>query len=539
MYAPFTFFYLLTTLVIYRRYVDHTSVSRVWPIVLALLTVITHQLGFSLAIVFLIPLIVRRQTPADRNWIWASSVATGAFYVAWDTTIERFMRIHMPPTEAAEAVSTLPPVLAPFAKVIGQLAVPPHAFVADLLGSGSLPLLAAALALFAATAGGVAFLHRHERPRVLVVALACVLACALQQINVAVLVLLLYLLVAQRGVEPLTSRGGLALVATIGIWFAAWLAYAYYFTEPNEVAAAGISTHVRQSIRTLLDYPLYNVMWGLFFEMPLASIVAVLGMLWCVDGAARRGPEVQRAFLLYVFVLPLVVSGIVATTFRELRYVMHFDVFFLTFVALGVAHWRDVFAALKLLPSLPVRGAVNASRLGTAAAAVLAFVYVPGPVAAWVNVDREHGQAHGVETLFKLSAYPDYRSPSEYIRANRDAAREPLIALQPREFYTYLRDVDYWLTTHAFETENHAYPRDGRRLDIYIDVPIISTMQEVRAVIDGSPGPVWLLASDALVASRTTLTEDLAEFIEGLDEHVVYTGLDGDMRVYRLERHRY
>jgi hypothetical protein len=355
--------------------------------------------------------------------------------------------------------------------------------------------------------------------------------------NVAVLLLLLYLIVAQRGVQPLTTRGGLTLVVTIAVWFAAWLAYAYYFTEPNEVAATGLSTHLRQSIRTLLDFPLYNVMWGLFFEMPLASIVAVFGMLWCVDGAARRDPDAPRAFLLYVFVLPLVVSGSVATTFRELRYVMHFDVFFLAFIALGIAHWRDVLAALGLLPSSAIRDSVAASRAGALALAALALVYVPGPVAAWVTVNREHGQPRPIERLFKLSAYPDYRSTSEYLRAHRDAAREPLIALQPRELYTYLRDVDYWLTTHAFETQNHAYAAGDRRLDLYVDVPIISTMRELRAVIDGSPGAVWLAAPDSLVASRTTLTEDLATFIEGLDEQIVYTGLDGDMRVYRLEGH--
>ena len=62
-------------------------------------------------------------------------------------------------------------------------------------------------------------------------------------------------------------------------------------------------------------------------------------------------------------------------------------------------------------------------------------------------------------------------------------------------------------------------------------------MRELRAIIDGSPGAVWLVAPDSLVASRTTLTEDLATFIEGLDAQIVYTGLDGDMRVYRLEGH--
>src|SRR5690606_11189764 len=127
----------------------------------------------------------------------------------------------------------------------------------------------------------------------------------------------------------------LALVAAIVLSFAAWLGYAYIFTEPNAVAAAGISTHLRQSIRTLLDFPQYNVMWGFFFEMPLASLAAVLGILWCLDGTARREPDAPRAFLLLAFLLPLLVSGSVGTTYRELRYIMHFDAMFLTFVALG------------------------------------------------------------------------------------------------------------------------------------------------------------------------------------------------------------
>ena len=60
-------------------------------------------------------------------------------------------------------------------------------------------------------------------------------------------------------------------------------------------------------------------------------------------------------------------------------------------------------------------------------------------------------------------------------------------------------------------------------------------MSDLRSVIAGSAGPVWLLTSDKLVAGRTTLTEDIAAFIEGSHAQIVYTGLDNDMRVYRLE----
>jgi hypothetical protein len=361
-----------------------------------------------------------------------------------------------------------------------------------------------------------------------------VVACALHQINVAVALLLLYLLVAKRGLEPLTTKAGLTLVAVIAVSFTAWLGYAYYFTEPNPVAAAGISTHLRQSIRTLLDFPQYNVMWGLFFEMPLASVPAVLGLLWCIDGAARRYPDAARAFLLYVFVLPVLVGGSVETTYRELRYVMHLDVFFLTFIALGIWYWRAVLERLGL-SAADTRDPGFVPSAGAAVLALLAFCYVPGPAAAWVAVNREAGMPQGAAAVFKLGFYPDYRTPAEYVLANRDAAREPLITIQPREFYPYLGDIDYWLTTHEFEIENHAYAIDGERRDLYVDVPIISTVRELEAIVADAPGAVWLIAPDAIVTSRSMLSEDLARFIEGLHSRIVYTGLDRDMRVYRID----
>lgn len=537
MYAPFAFFYLWTTLAIYRRYIDRTSASSLLPLGLALVSVITHQLGFSLAVLFLVPLLVTAQSRADRVWLVASSGVTGVFFVAWDTIISRFMTIHVPPAAVANGIAgtSASGMLESFDAVLSRFAPVSVAFVRDLLGSGSLPLLLAALALVAVSVGAVVALHRGAPARVTAAALAVVAACALQQMNVAVVLVLLYLLVAQRGIQPLATRAGIAVVATIAVSFAAWLAYAFYFTEPNEVAAAGVSTHLRQSIRTLLDFPQYNIMWGLFFEMPLAALVAVVGLLWCVDGAARPAPDAPRAFLLYVFVLPLFLSGSIATTFRELRYVMHFDVFFLTFVALGIWHWRSVLAAFQL----ELLARVHESRLlrpaGAVALAVLAFAYVPGPVAVWAVVEREHGVPHGLAASFKLPFHPDFRTPAAYVRENRDPTRELLITLQPREFYPYLGDIDYWLTAHAFETEFHAYAKGQARRDMYVDVPIVSTLDDLRAIIAGSSATVWILASDEVVASRDVLTEDIAAYIDGLRGHIVYTGLDGDMRVYRLE----
>jgi hypothetical protein len=216
---------------------------------------------------------------------------------------------------------------------------------------------------------------------------------------------------------------------------------------------------------------------------------------------------------------------------------MHFDVLFLTFIALGVAHWRAVIDALGLLPA-NVGRSVTAARAVTAALAVLAFVYIPGPIAAWVNVNREPGVAQGIGAFFKLPFHPDYRTPAAYVLAHRDPEHEPLITLQPREFYVYLGDVDYWLTAHEFETQNHAYAIAGERRDLYVDVPIVSTLKQLNSILAASPAGVWLLAPDAVIASGTAVTEDVAAFIERQDAQIVYTGLDHDMRVYRLTHAR-
>jgi hypothetical protein len=211
---------------------------------------------------------------------------------------------------------------------------------------------------------------------------------------------------------------------------------------------------------------------------------------------------------------------------------------FLTFVALGVWHWREVLVALfgrepgSALAS--GRSWLAGRPVGTVALGVLAFCYTPGPVGAWLTVDREHGMARGVEKAFRLPFRPDYRTAAAYVKEHRDPSREPLITPQPRELYPYTQDVDYWLTTFTFEIENHAYAAAGERRDLYVDAPIVSTLRDLEAIVANSPGPVWLVAPDQIVASRDALSEDIASYIERHRADVVYTALDDDMRVYRL-----
>ena len=85
MYAPFAFMYLLSAMSIYRRYVDRSSDSTVLPLALALITILTHQLGFSLVLLFFIPLLIAPQlSRLDRIRTICSGFVVGAFFLFWD-----------------------------------------------------------------------------------------------------------------------------------------------------------------------------------------------------------------------------------------------------------------------------------------------------------------------------------------------------------------------------------------------------------------------------------------------------------------------
>lgn len=540
MYAPFAFMYLLSVAAIYRRYVDGSSDSTLLPVVLACLTFLTHLLGFTLAVLFLVPLVVvPKMSWKDRAYAFGSGVIVGVGFLIWEKTIgfffSRASRLYgMSIVEEDVASDAATGLIALVLSYLEATALPSPDYLIGLIANGPVSILGLGVAL-AAIVGLIIGFGQIGRSRLEVAAALLVfLACLLHQINSAVLLFLAYLLIARRGLEPLRRSDGITLAVAIVASFASWLTYAYLFAEPNEVAAAGISTHFRQSIRFLLDFPQYSVVWGYPFARPLSSVAALIGMLWCIDGAARPQPSRQKLFLLLVFLLPLVVTGLFESTYRNFRYILHLDVFFMTFVVLGIFNWREVLLALGWPNRVNLHHSL--AKTVTIVIGVAAVSYSLNPLKSVLAVERDYGEPTGVAAFLGVPFYPDFRTTAEFVSVNRNPG-DSLVLLQSREYYSYLGEGAYWLTSNSFEHENQTYVgAGGVRRDAYVDMPVLTSHRELLSVIRDSAGFTWLIAPDHLVQSRETLTDELANYIEGLDEYLIYTGRDQDTRVYRIPR---
>src|SRR5690606_27958943 len=80
MYAPFEFFYLLTLVLIWRhRVVAPSTVGTLLAVASALLAISLHDLGYTLAFAFLLPLAVRGETPWHQPRRWLEAFVACAF----------------------------------------------------------------------------------------------------------------------------------------------------------------------------------------------------------------------------------------------------------------------------------------------------------------------------------------------------------------------------------------------------------------------------------------------------------------------------
>ena len=538
MYAPFAFMYLLSVAAIYRRYVDGSSDSTVLPLVLACLTFLTHLLGFTLALIFLLPLVVvPTMSWKDRACAFGSGVIVGVGFLVWEKAIGFFMSrasrlngISIAEPDAASDAST--GLVALILSYLEATALPRPDYFLELVANGPLLVLGLGIAITALVGLIIGFGQMGRSKLELGVAALLFVACLLHQINSAAILFLAYILVARRGLEPLRQSDGITLAAAIVVSFLSWLTYAYLYAEPNEVAAAGISTHFRQSVRFLLDFPQYSVIWGYAFARPLASLSALIGMLWCIEGAAQPKPDRQKLFLLLVFFVPLIVTGLFESTYRNFRYILHLDVFFMSFVVLGLFKWREVLSALGWPAHINLQNSF--AKAVTIVLGVVTISYALNPLRSVLAVERNYGEPTGAAAVLGVPFYPDFRTTAEFVSENRSSG-DSLILLQSREYYSYLGEGAYWLTSNTFEHENQTYVgTDGIRRDAYVDMPVLTSRQELFSVIRDTSGFSWLVAPDHLVQSRETLTDDLADYIDGLDDYLIYTGRDQDMKVYRI-----
>lgn len=550
MYAPFGFLYLLTLLLIFRyRVVEESLTGGVLAVASAVVTLSLHDLGYTLALAFLIPPVMqgREVLRQPRQLLFpaaACSIVAALFFV-WQKIQDIFfyraaalaggepLEISaVQPTEAGEAGASLAEALQNLLGPIRLPNLPALSALADALPWAAAGVVAAG----AVVAFGFLFKGRHAfsfSERLMLAAIA--LCTALQLFNIALLLALGLAFSKRRGLSAFGERGFIAASTTIGAAFVLWLALSLGLDLLAERPGAG---GVKDTVRGLLDYPSFFVFWGFPREYPFTSIVALIGGLWAFDRAARPEPDRAALFLLLAFALPVVVNGMFATRYGFFRYNVPFTPLFFAFVALGLVRWTEVRTAWLERDDRPPAEPLTTSRIagGTALLVALVAAFELNPLRGWLIAQRDHAERSALYETFSVPRFRDFRSVSEYVARHADAD-DAIVAFDCREYFNYLGHLDYCLVSGTYRSGEdliQTYVDDGLLRDIYVGTPVLLTAKELEQALRDTAGTTWLLASDSVLGNEGAVGKDFRHFVEDNEDHVVFVAPDGDTKVYRF-----
>jgi 4-amino-4-deoxy-L-arabinose transferase-like glycosyltransferase len=531
-YTPFAFFYVLTVLCIWRYRVQADSLGGgLLCMALAIVAITLHDLGYTLTIAFLAPLLfdVRGALRNPRRLLFpfGAAFAVGCFFLFWRWWSE-YLR-ELPMAGATPSGGDVPQAAATAATLAGTVLerIP---LVAALWERAPVAWIALACALLGAAAWFVARRRTGRTQRALVIAIAA--CCCLQLFNIALLGIAALAFLARDGVRGF-AHGDVRFAAAISaVAFAVWLAVIVSL-DLLGLGAQGLASSVKQSIRALLDYPHFFVFWGYPNEWPLVSLVAALGGMVAFDRAARPAPDRATVFLAFVLLSPLIVNGLFDTLYQLFRYNVPLNTFYFTFVALGIVHWRELVAAVRG-PSVRSHGRLRpgAVAAGTGVLAALVLAYDVNPLRGLLAVQRDYREEGALYRLFAMQRYPDFESASGYVAAHA-APTDMILALDPREHFNYIGRLDYSVMSGAYDSST--FVDTGVRRDLYIATPLLTNLAALEEAL-GTPGKTkWLIADDAMLAESPSIDEPIREFVRDQSERVVYVARDRTHKVYRFD----
>jgi len=358
-----------------------------------------------------------------------------------------------------------------------------------------------------------------------------VLLAAGHQFNLALAMLGLMVIISRQGLCVVRGRTWLRFAIASGVLFAIWVSIAVAISRYGigniELANAG----VRKTIRLLVDYPNYGLLWSFVIERPLLALPLALGTLWGIDKISRPDPDPTALFLTGGFWGVLFANGILETKFEFFRYNLHLDVFYLTLVTIGVVRLPDI------LRSIGVSAAAGtwrntASTAWLAVAGVLVTLGVR-PDLALLTSSRDYYEPGSWYTRSGLGRYPDFQNPGRYVQESLESD-DRIFVFDPREYWNYIGRVDYWIWSDNYQSQS--YNDHGQDRDLYLGIPIIHSLPEIQASFAATvSGEIWILYSASRLARTRWVSPEIKAFMISLDDRIVFRGRDRDTVVIRLE----
>lgn len=529
MYAPFYLIYAITVYTIYRAH--YANAEKLWSplaLLLCLATLTIHQLGYSLAILFVMAIPVNPTLQRSITLVAQAAAVAVAFFGIKQYQEQNFYRA----IDLASAHNTSEPVAGGgglIAAILDQVALPDLSLLTQLVGASSLLTVFYAAAVIAAfvlywrASGALGALERAA-------GFLALLFAATHQFNLTLIALGLMIVAGQKGLTTMRDRPWLVATSLSGGLFALWLLLI------GAVSALGVGqfdiTEIgfRKLARLLVDYPNFRLFWSFVTERPLLALPLALGTLWAIDACARKRPKPEALFLIAVFWAVLFANGALKTKFEVFRYNLHVDIFFLTLCAIGVLRLPEILDALGLHNVFS--GSRQPGNKMLVGITLLLTVVSVRPDMALLTSSRGYYEEGPYYEFTGLNRYTDFSSAAAFVAERRDED-DLILVFDPREYWNYIGHVDYWIYSDNYQSQTHLV--SGVYRDLYVDVPLLHTKNDVETVIDNmQAGDAWFVYTRSRLDRSPWISAEIKAYIRTLDDQVVYTGRDRDTVVIRL-----
>jgi len=490
MYAAFQFLYICSLYVFYRGFIQGNKTCRWLTAPIWLLTMMVHELGVVLAVLFLVPLLIRNYSLTAAWKPFAGFLFFGLLGIAVAQVVwaSRFGEPESGLEAASVTTATVGQAVLPFDHLLNVLMENQQA--------GAIGIVLGFLTIVAVAAMG--FRSREARWRYWVL-IPLVMACAVGQLGLGAVWLILYLGVFLKQVEdwgdtPFVVGVGILLVSLVAWGFAAW--------------AGGIS--VKASMRLLFDYPYVYERFGKFFlaDWPVETELATFGAIVLWVRYARERDD-RAGFTLAAVIGPLLVVSLIPRGDDGARYNFHLYPMILMW-----GSWAIVYIATEFIP--------GKSLLLKISLLILILLLVPSDMGLFHGIkigQREYGDVFTRPHVASSKAfpfYPDYKTPAEHIRKHlRDD--DLVISMRGATPLYYVGRLNYiWSPDRNVKTNDLRLANIGG-----------NELQELTAAHPNRR--IWFL-TDAFRLSKQRLENNT--FLRAIAACTVYKGADHHTTLY-------
>jgi hypothetical protein len=545
MYAPFVLLVSASLFFALRSLVTGSRAAWLAACVLVLIAVPLHDLGSTLILIFLVPMLYPAPRRPPLRW-----TAGGAVAVILGMAVER-IATSLPPMQERADLQLVQDIGTEAARITLPL-LPEitlnHArwILFDLWTASPLAASTGILGLAAAAMGMVGFLRRTRssaRPRFERIALGGMalllfLALVFNQLVLAGLFALALLTLLGPDALPvrrsLLSLGLIVSAAVAGLLLGQAIAH----------GPAGLADRSFLRLFFSIPVPFYRLMLE---QHPISVLILLLGS-GLLFPPFLRGDD-PRVITLFGFLLAsLLLMGL----FRS-PYVIHRYTYYLNpaFVTLLVICAREIGLAAARLPDPAYRRVVA---LGIGIGLVVATEQFD-PAQSWAASHRGYGYERDLLSDPDLVShfYADYGSCARFVLADRRPG-DIAMAKEPVEIYPYGLHCDlrvnalygvYALAPSATQpgrndsAGNSAAGSDPKvPVDWYLGIPILSNRLDLETAIDqanaGGHSVYVIYTRPDPRGPAVHLPEDVLELLAENDHRIVHTGADGLTVVLRF-----